>query len=435
MLADVLTVTGLVTADPDTVAGALRALAAGGPAGLDAWTRAALSVGARAISTAGATAGLDDVADRVARLADTVTDAAARSAETVRAAVTGATGPGGTISASVSVALAGLAADVDRMLVGEDAPLRLAVGKAVRVATDDAAAQVSRALAENRKQMGALMSPADPAGPVRLLRDEVLRTAEQTQRTLGEQLSQVRELLAAAQSARTAMALTAVKGQPFEDACVAALIDVAAPGDLIEGTGTAAGADGGRKGDAVITVSAGSARGLAGVRVAVECKDSRLSPAALARELDAAAANRGAAAALGVVRAGRMPGSTGVLVLGPQRLVVEYEPGGDTALLRAAVHLIRAAAVERALADAAPHVDRAALAAAVRQALVELDEFQKVDRALAAARRGLDDLARAVELLRSRLTATLNSTTKLLGEGAGISRKTIGPPPARLPAG
>lgn len=402
--------------------------------GLDAWTRAALSVGARAISTAGATAGLDDIADRVARLADTVTDAAARSAETVRAAVDGAAGPGGTISASVGVALAGLAADVDRMLVGEDAPLRRAVGKAVRTATDDAAAQVGRALDGNRRDMRALMSPADPAGPVRLLRDEVLRTAEQTQRTLGEQLSQVRELLAAAQSARTAMALTAVKGRSFEDACVAALVDVAAPGDLVEATGTAAGADGGRKGDAVVTLGPGSAHGMEGVRVAVECKDSRLSPAALARELDAAAANRGAAAALGVVRAGRMPGSAGVLVLGPQRLVVEYEPGGDTSLLRAAVHLIRAAAVERALADTAPDVDRAALAAAVRQALVELDEFQRVDRALAAARRGLDDLARAVELLRSRLTATLSSTSKLLGEVVGKPGKDVGVQPTRLPA-
>ncbi len=414
----VLTLRRLSTADPDSVAGAVRASADGPEAAL-AWARAALSVGARAISTAGATAATDELAGRVDRLARQLTEAAAASARQVADAVVAATGPDGTVAASVGEAMQDLAKDLRRLVGEEDGPLRAGIGRTVDAATSEAARRVERALAASTDQVRAVLAPAGPGSPLAALNAEVLRTAAETRRELGEQIAQVREALAAAGATATAMTLTSAKGQTFEDACVAVLTDLAAPGDLVEGTGTATGSTGGKRGDAVVTVHPGSTHGLRGVRIAVECKDRLLSPAALARELDAAAANRGAVGALAIVRHGRMPGAAagGVLVLGPRRIVCAYEPGGDPSMLRAALHLVRAATVEQALADAVPDVDRAGLATAVREAMVDLEEFQKVDRALAAARRGLDELERAAAHVRSRVGATLAAATRLLGPG------------------
>lgn len=415
---DVLTLRCLVTADPDSVAGATRAARDGTEAGL-AWARAALSVGARAISTAGGAAATDALAERVERIGAMLNDAAAASAERVAEAVAGAAGPDGTVAACVDQAMRGLAADLGRLVAEEDGPLRAGIGRTVDAATADAARRVERALADSAQQVRQALSPTAPTSPLAALHAEVARAAAETRRDLSEQIAQVREALAASGAASALTARMSAKGQVFEDACVAALVDLAAPGDLVEGTGTAAGSTGGRRGDAVVTVGPSAAHGLDGVRIAVECKSRALSPAALDRELAAAEANRGALGSLAVVEAGMMPGAAagGVLVLGPRRIVCEYASGGDTAMLRAALHLVRAAAVEQALADSVPDVDRAALAAAVRAGLADLEEFQKVDRALAAARRGLDELGKASDHVRARLAATLTAATRLLGPG------------------
>lgn len=417
---DLLVLRRLRTADPDTVAGAARALSTGGEQSALAWARAALSVGARAISTAGATAGTDDLAARVDRLAERTAQAASASADKVTEAVGAATGPDGTVAHAVDTALRGLTADLARLVGAEDGPLRAGIGRTVDAATSDAARRVERALTASTEQVRAVLGPDAARSPLAALGAEVARTAEQTRRELGEQIAQVREAVAANGATAAVMMIASAKGMRFEDAVIAALADLAAPGDLIEATGATPGTAGAKKGDAVLTVAPPACHGLEGVRVVVECKDRQLSPAALARELDAAASNRGAVGALAVVRAGRMPGTAagGILVLGPRRIAVAHEPGGDTSLLRAALHLVRAAAVEQALAEAAPSVDRAALASAVRQALADLQDFQKADRALAASRRGLDDLAKAVDTVRDRLTTTLTAATRLLGPGA-----------------
>jgi len=415
----VLTLRHLVTADPDTVAGATRAGLGGPEAGL-AWARAALSVGARAISTAGATAATDALADRVDRLATMLAEAAADSADRVADAVGRAAGPGGSVAMCVDQAMRMLAADLGRLVGEEDGPLRAGIGRTVDAATSDAARRVERALAASSEQVRQVLSPTAPSSPLAALHAEFARTAAETRRDLSEQIAQVREALAASGATVAMTARMSAKGAVFEDACIAALVDLAAPGDLVEGTGTAAGSTGGRRGDAVVTVAPAAVHGLDGVRIAVECKSRALSPAALDRELAAAEGNRGAKGSLAVVEAEMMPGAAagGVLVLGPRRIVCEYAPGGDTAMLRAALHLVRAATIEQALADAVPDVDRAALAAAFRTGLADLDEFQKIDRALAAARRGLDELARAADHVRARLAATLSGATRLLGPGS-----------------
>lgn len=410
----------LVTADPDVVAGARRASGNGGPAGLDAWCRAVLAVGARAVSTAGATAGTDLLAARVDAMAALVAGTAERAVADLASAVGRAADPvTGTVAVAVRDALGCLGTDLEALVAGEDAPLRVAVGRAVRQATADAAGRVERGLEQNARAVRAVLDPADPAGAVALLHREVRRVAEESHRDLTGQIAHVREAVAAASATAGVMHRTAVKGAAWEEQVVAAVTDVAAGaglGDTVEPTGTSAGATGGRRGDAVLTVARAAAHGL-DVRVAVEAKDSRLSSAAWARELDEAARNRSAGGAVGVVRgAALMPGRSPLLVLGPTRIVVAW--GGDRddgAWLKAVLLLVRAAAVERALAAAVPDLDRGALASAVHTALEGLARFDDLHRAAAAARRGLDQVTSVAERLCADLTRHLAEAARLLG--------------------
>lgn len=412
-----LRVERLTVGDPDVVAGARRAFEASGPSGLDTWVTGVLAVGARSVSLAGATAGTDELARSLAALSERTAERAREGADLVAVAVRRATDPAsGAVAVSVRSALDGLVGRVDRMLVGEDAPLRTAVAREVRAATDDAAGRVERALAANGQQVRDALARAlgDPDGPLARGQRDAAAQLRADRVEVAARLDRLGELLAASGAAKTVMARTAVKGATFEQAAVGALVDAAAPGDLVEATGTASGANGGRQGDAVVTVAPAASRGLAGVRVAVECKDAQVSPAGLARALDEAASNRGSQAALAVVREQRMPGSAGVLVLGPGRLAVGWEPGGDDSLLRAALAMVRAAAIEQAVADALPQVDRAVLVDALRRAAAGLDEWSRIDRALAAARRGLDDLEATAGRVRDRVAAALAAGSRAL---------------------
>lgn len=413
---------GLVTADPDVVSGARRASGNGGPDGLDAWCRAVLSVGARAVSTAGATAGTDLLAARVDAMGALVAGAAERAVADLALAVGRAADPtSGTVAVAVRDALGRLGADLEALVAGEDAPLRVAVGRAVQQATSDAAGRVERGLAATVDQVRAVMSPGDPNGPVALLRGEVLRVGAETRRDLGERIGAVHAGVAATAAHDVALRRSAVKGAAWEEQVLKAVTEAAAgtgPGDTVEATGTATGTTGGRHGDAVLTVGPSAAPGAGPVRIAVEAKDSRLSSAAWAKELERAAANRSAIGAVGVVRGvASMPGGSAVLVLSPVRAVVAWDPseGDDGSLLRSVLLLVRAAAVEGALAAAVPDLDRGVLAAHVREALAALGRFDDIHRASAAARRALDQLSGAADRLREDLLAHLSAGTRLLG--------------------
>lgn len=408
---DGLLIRSLRSTDAVVLAGARRAAATGAP--LETWAASALAVGAQAIDLAGPVAAVDAVSRRVDALADKVAAAAETGAARLQAAVERASDErDGSVAVAVRTALERLAADVSGLVADEDAPLRKAVARSVHDATGLAAARVERALADNTAAVRAALSPTDPAGPVESLRREVRAASEATRRELGDRLAEVSTLVAVAREHSAVLERSSAKGVPYERAVCDAVSEIAlAAGDLLEPTGSDVGLVAHAKsGDAVVTLAA-SATGGAAVRVVVEAKDSTLSAARWRAELDAGLRNRGAHAALGVVRsADRMPGGRRrIALLDATRCVVAWDPAEDPAdVLAAAYALVRASAAAAANAAAGDDdAERELLARAVRETYDALSGWDALDKAAGTARRGLDDLTRASTALRESLHAHL----------------------------
>ncbi len=415
---DSLLVTRLRTTDPDVVDGARRVHGRGGS--LDAYVQTAMTVGAKAIAMAGGVSAVDTVASRIDALGTHMAMAADASAARVQAAVERAADDRtGTVAVAVRDSLDRLTRDLTGLVAGDGGPLRTAVDATLRDATDQAAARVERALAASSEQVRAALSPADPAGPFAALRHEVLRASDDTRRELGEQLAEVRTLIAVARERADVMERTAVKGASYEAMVLDRVSGLGhGAGDTVDGTGSDTGLVAHAKsGDAVVTVGAGTARSL-DVRIVVEAKDATLSSEKWRRELDAARRNRGAVAGIGVVRgAPRMPGGRRVHVIDPCNVVVAWDPTADGAddLLAAAYLLVRSAAVQAVAAGSGDGLDRAALTSAVHDAYEALTGFDALDRAAGTARRGLEDLTKAADSLRSSLHAHLARGLRLVG--------------------
>lgn len=105
---------------------------------------------------------------------------------------------------------------------------------------------------------------------------------------------------AAKAAVATAMERSAVKGEDYEQKVVQIVTAIAAGrGDIAEGTGRTTGSTGGLVGDIIVAVDPATIRGARGTYV-LECKDRKLSVRAILDELQEAAANRDAQAAIAV---------------------------------------------------------------------------------------------------------------------------------------
>lgn len=105
---------------------------------------------------------------------------------------------------------------------------------------------------------------------------------------------------AAKTAVSVAMERSAVKGEDYEQKVVQIVTAIAAGrGDIAEGTGRTTGSTGGLVGDIIVEVDPATTRGGRGIYV-LECKDRKLSVRAILDELQEAAANRDAQAAIAV---------------------------------------------------------------------------------------------------------------------------------------
>jgi len=187
------------------------------------------------------------------------------------------------------------------------------------------------------------------------------------------------EAAAAARGAERAR--SSAKGGDFEDLLEAMLADIArGAGDLLDRTGTEAGAlMKSKKGDFVLTIDGRLARGC-DLRVVIEAKDRPMSMRAMRDELREARENRGAAVAVVVFTPAHAP--TGVApfnLVGDDVYCVIDPEAPDRAALEAAIRLARLLALA-SLVEHEVEVD----AAAINAALTAIREQLEVVRSLKA---------------------------------------------------
>lgn len=222
--------------------------------------------------------------------------------------------------------------------------------------------------------------PSDPTSPIaRHTADLDARQAThaaELARQYAEITKKIEELATAArvEEAKSKIAsVTPIKGASYEDQVHAVMYSVAAGlMDEYTETGTLVGRLARcKKGDGVLAVPGKPAR------VVLEMTDSPRS--GWVDYLDEAERNRDAAASLGLVRTMEQNGGQSILVLGPRRIVMAFDPEqDDPSLLRTVVMLLRAAAIATNARTGATEIATAEekITAAIEQ-LGKIDEVRK----------------------------------------------------------
>ena len=227
------------------------------------------------------------------------------------------------------------------------------------------------------------------------------------------------EAAAAARGAERAR--STVKGADFEALVADLLGDIARGcGDLLDRTGTEAGATiASKKGDFVLTLDPDLTGG-ADVRVVVEAKDRAISGRAMRDELREARTNRGAAVALVVFTPAHAP--TGIAPFdvraGDVYCVVDPE-APDRSTLEAALRLARLLALST-LRDRPVEVDAEAIRVALTGVRQELEAVRRMKASLTSISTTTRDIQAALDHLRDAVLARVTEADAELRIAPGV---------------
>ncbi|MGN6130149.1 MAG: hypothetical protein ACTHOK_07385 [Nocardioidaceae bacterium] len=389
-----ITISHLTVANRESAAIARACLTDQGPQALaDLVARAvqvglvALSVGAAGLDTGTISRTLDDFAERV----DAKTQSAlAGMDETLRRLQAGEQ----QVARVAQEVLGRLPQQVEAALAGASGDVRTSVGEAARTAQSAALDEVRRALAQHSTAMRDALS-LDRDGPVQALRRDVLEQVHASRQELGEQLTQMRALLQAAEAHKAASAKsTRAIGLEWENQAMAIADEViTAAGDRFEPTGSTP-APGGtsRAGDGIATLCAPIAHGRP-VRIVVEAKrrSKPLTARQLREELNRSRNLRQAAAGLVLVpTSDEVPGGGRWARVDDASWVVAADDPTVVSLCYLILREMTALLTVRQ--DDGDEIDLAKVEAHLKWAMSALTELDEVGRLATSAERNLNQL-------------------------------------------
>lgn len=298
--------------------------------------------------TADATAQAAEITARAARDASEAVMAAARDART---AITEAdVRSREELTTAVRTAKQDLNAELRRIFAGESPELVERLQPVLDRFGTDLDAKVSAGTAELLAKAARQFDPSDPTSPMARHTAELTARQAQLAQQLDRQHTELTSKIEAVstvlrvQEARTTLArVTPIKGESFASSVHAVLVGIAAGlgEDYTDSSATTGSLPRCKKGDGVLSLHDGVAR------VVIEMTDSARS--GWTDYFSEAERNRDALASLGIVRTLDQNGGQVLRVVGPQRLVLAYDPDNDeTDLLRTVVMLLRTTALATA---------------------------------------------------------------------------------------
>lgn len=309
---------------------------------------------------------------------------------------------------------------VAKALSGASADVRQQVQSAAAEVQAAGLADIRTALAQHSEAVRNALS-LDQEGPIRVLREDVLRMVDSTRAELGGQLSAVQALLAAAQAASTATAAvksTRASGLAFEAARMQMASEVVtAAGDTFDETGSRPAPGGGtsRVGDGVATLGSVVTGANRTVRIVLEAKARQqgLTSVKWRQELAASRDLRQASGAIGVVQsASQVPGGHLFARVGERLFVVVAEPQILTLVYLVLRELCALAADRPGQADT---IEVAKAEARINQALAILGELDAVTRHGNAATKSLQQIMEVNTSVKTRVEQGLRDTLGALG--------------------
>jgi hypothetical protein len=393
----------LALADP-----ALAAIVAQRPEGdRGALVERALRIGLLAIADAGVAVNVDAVRSEFGRLLTETERANDRAAKAVEDA----------LRTNFADGDGRLPRTLERFL-GDRGELRKFVGDLFDESKRDSALGRMRQLLGtyfdgDASRLAQLLDPTRLGSPLHQFREEVNASFI----ALHDRLTAIE----AASKARAAeRSKSAAKGSDFEDTLETLLGDIArGAGDDLERTGGEAGdVIRSKKGDFVLTVDPGVARG-AELRLVIEAKDRSLSPRAIRDELRAARTNRGAVVGVAVFSPEHAPAGVAPFDLRGDDVWCVVDPAEpDIATLEAAVRLARLLALA-SLRERDVEIDADAVGRAVCGVREELERVRNLKTTLGSIRRSAQDVADGLDRLREGILARVAEAEAELRAPAG----------------
>jgi hypothetical protein len=257
-------------------------------------------------------------------------------------------------------------------------------------------------------RLAQLLDPTREASPLYQFRNEVSGEF----RSLGERIA---ALEAASRARADERARGTAKGVEFEDAVEIRLAELAhGVGDVVERTGTEAGESlRSKKGDFVLTIDPGRTSGHE-LRVVIEAKDRSLPRRAMAQELTAARANRGAAIALAVFTPEHAPSGIAPFALVGNDVYAVYDPEADGGVgLEAAFRVARVMAL-LTLRDTGGQVDVAAISEALQDVQYAVDNVRKMKARLTTIGSAAQEVSGLLDELREGVLASVRDIDDLV---------------------
>ncbi|MFI5259021.1 MAG: hypothetical protein ACHQ01_05360 [Candidatus Limnocylindrales bacterium] len=246
-----------------------------------------------------------------------------------------------------------------------------------------------------------LLDPTRLGSPLHQFRTEMAEGFK----VIGEKLA---ALEAAGAARATERAKSAAKGADFEGLIEGLLGDLArGSGDIVERTGTEAGAlMSSKKGDFVLTLNCEATAG-AELRVVVECKDRYVSGRAMRDELREAKTNRDAAVALVVFTPAHAPAGIAPFDVRAGDVYCVVDPAApDVATLEAAVRLARLLALQ-SLRDKDVEVDAPAVAEALKGVREQLETLRALKSTLTSIGTSAKEVYAGLDRMRDGILARL----------------------------
>lgn len=401
---DRLTVDAWSTDDPSIIRAAARARGANTP--LSTWMEACLRSGAAATEVASTSSDLVRAEAALDRLTVGVGQRLDQAMSRLTTSVDQAIDPdSGALAVAVQEQVTRLANGVGKLLLGPEAPVPSQLRHEIQSASQAMLGEIQRVLAAQR---------AAVEQSVRLERAQMaesVRAVVQGQHAeIITGLAEVSQAVAVAAETRRGLALRTAAGTEFEGDVTELLGIIAA--DAGDGgatpTGTTAGVDGSKAGDAVVDLATGG-------RLVVEAKrrSAGMSVDAWRKELARAKKARSADVALGVTAPDLMPvAGRSLLVIGTDLVVAYDEASADQSLLVAAYQVARLLA--RTSGNAHADTDLGAVRRHVLAVVDDLELLAAAQRQASSMRNAADKLAGSLASIRETIAERVTTVTVLL---------------------
>lgn len=418
-------------------------------ADLSPFVSQALSVGARAIASAGHAQDTFDLERLVAEVGAKTVESSGAAAEVTAKAAAGAAETMGRATETARKALVeaeaayrkdfaetvqtstnAMRAAVEQLFGGESPELIAKLGPVLDAAGHKIGQQAFEQTDKLLEKVSRQFNPDDPTSPfakqAKVLADQQKTLTDAMDKNHLALVGKVHELAkavevqkAANDAATKTASVTPLKGTTYE-AAVSALMDAisAGLGDEYSETGTTVGMiPGCRKGDGLLRIAGGAAR------VVVEMHDSTKSRP-WGDYLDEAERNREAVASIGLVPQASRNGGQTIRVLGPRRVVMAFDPEQDSIdLVRTVVQLMRTSALAASSRRDVEGLETAE--ECIKNAIIEFTRINAIRSASGSIRKSADRIDKECNSVQSGVERQLNLALDALA-GVALEAADLG---------